>query len=186
VRDVVCHLTGACADVLAGRLEGVTTEPWTAAQVDARRDTPFAAVLAEWAELSPSIEDRLRQFAQLMGAMVADIATHEQDLRGALGEAGARDSAGMDFGLQLFIAGLDTRLKEKSLGLRLYAGNQEWEVGEGAPAATVTAPDAFELNRALLGRRSRAQVTAWDWDGDPTPFLETFFTFGPTGTDLIE
>src|SRR4051794_6630153 len=38
VKDVVAHVTGVCADVLAGNLDGVTTEPWTAAQVGQRRD----------------------------------------------------------------------------------------------------------------------------------------------------
>jgi uncharacterized protein (TIGR03083 family) len=186
VRDVVAHLTGGCDDILAGRLDGVTTEPWTAAQVDKRKGTPLDAVLAEWAELSPRIEDQLRQFGEVMGALVADIATHEQDLRGALQQPGARDSAGMDFGLQLLVSWLDGRLEEHGLGLRVRAANQEWEVGKGAPGATVTAPDAYELNRALLGRRSRAQVAAWEWDAEPSPYLDAFFTFPPRDTDLVE
>ena len=33
VKDVVAHLCGACEDILAGRLEGVATDPWTEAQV---------------------------------------------------------------------------------------------------------------------------------------------------------
>ena len=37
VGDVVAHLTGVVDDVMAGRLEGVATDPWTEAQVVARR-----------------------------------------------------------------------------------------------------------------------------------------------------
>ena len=33
VRDVVAHLSGVCADIVNGNLDGVTTDPWTAVQV---------------------------------------------------------------------------------------------------------------------------------------------------------
>jgi uncharacterized protein (TIGR03083 family) len=186
VRELVCHLTGVCADVVEGRLDGVTTEPWTAAQVDARRDRSLDEVLTEWSEWSPEVEDRLRQFGQVMGAMVADVATHEQDLRAALGPPGGRESAGMDFALQMLVGALDARLKEKGLALGLRAGNQEWEVGEGDPKATVTAPDVYELNRALNGRRSRAQVAGFAWAGDPDPYLDLFSIFPAAETDQLE
>jgi len=45
VKDVVAHLAGVCADILAGNLEGLTTEPWTAAQVEARRDKDLGQCL---------------------------------------------------------------------------------------------------------------------------------------------
>ncbi len=45
---------------------------------------------------------------------------------------------------------------------------QERVLGEGDPAATVTA-DRFELVRMFGGRRSRAQILAASWSGDPTP-----------------
>ena len=48
---------------------------------------------------------------------------------------------------------------------------------------TVTAP-VFEIFRAVAGRRSRAQVAAFGWDGgtasfEPGPYLDTFCVFGP-------
>ena len=48
VHDVVAHLTGVCADILAGNIAGVATDPWTDAQVCARRDRSVEEVLAEW------------------------------------------------------------------------------------------------------------------------------------------
>src|SRR4029079_14005929 len=50
VHDVVAHLVGVPADILAGRLEGVTTDAWTEAQVAPRRELPTLALLAEWGE----------------------------------------------------------------------------------------------------------------------------------------
>lgn len=40
VHDVVAHVTGIVDDALAGRLDGVATDPWTAAQVDAGVASP--------------------------------------------------------------------------------------------------------------------------------------------------
>ena len=45
VQDVVAHLAGACADALAGRLDGVTTAAWADAQVAARRERTLADLL---------------------------------------------------------------------------------------------------------------------------------------------
>src|SRR5262249_34453842 len=56
VRDVVAHVTGVCADVIAGNVDGVATEPWTAAQVAARRQQSVDDILTEWSEVAPQVE----------------------------------------------------------------------------------------------------------------------------------
>jgi uncharacterized protein (TIGR03083 family) len=48
VHDVLAHLSGVVADVLAGNFAGIATEPWTLAQVEARRDASVEELLAEW------------------------------------------------------------------------------------------------------------------------------------------
>lgn len=45
-RQLVAHLSGAAADVVAGRTNRVGTPPWTAAQATARAGHPPDAVLA--------------------------------------------------------------------------------------------------------------------------------------------
>jgi hypothetical protein len=50
--------------------------------------------------------------------------------------------------------------------------------GDGDPGATVSAPE-FELFRAMSGRRSRAQVAAFEWQGDSGPYLDVLCVFGP-------
>jgi uncharacterized protein (TIGR03083 family) len=186
VRDVVGHLTGVCADVMEGRLEGAATPPWTAAQIDARRAKSLEEVLAEWDERSPAIEAMLAGSGMAVNALVADVVTHEQDIRSALGRPGARDSAGMDAALQIFAGGLDARLRAQGRpAIRIDAGSQEWVLGEGDPAATL-ATNSYDLTRALIGRRSRAQVAAMGWDGDSEPFLDVFAGFPMSETDLAE
>jgi len=62
VKDVIAHVTGVCTDVLEGNLDGVTTAPWTAAQVAKRSDKSLAEILSEWAEVAPRWKPWLRSF----------------------------------------------------------------------------------------------------------------------------
>jgi hypothetical protein len=73
VHDVVAHLAGTVTDVLGGRLDGVGSDPWTAA-VGTRRDMPIAALVDEWAEGSPQFEDGVRAVGPPMaGVAVSDL-----------------------------------------------------------------------------------------------------------------
>ena len=40
VSDISAHVTGVMADITAGRLEGIDTQPWYERQVDERRGRP--------------------------------------------------------------------------------------------------------------------------------------------------
>jgi uncharacterized protein (TIGR03083 family) len=184
VKDVVAHLTGVCADIQDGRMDGAPGPAWSAFQVEQRRTAPLEDVLDEWERRAPGLEAMISERGPTMGFLVADVATHEQDVRSALGRTGGRDSDGMDASLQTFVGALDRKLREGGLpALTLVAGTEEWTVGEGAVGATVTA-DRYELTRALVGRRSRAQVEAFDWTGDPAPYLDVFSVFPPCDADL--
>ncbi|MCB1246405.1 MAG: maleylpyruvate isomerase N-terminal domain-containing protein, partial [Acidimicrobiia bacterium] len=46
--DVVRHLAGVTADTINGVFDGLASDEWTDAQVSARRDMTFEAVLDEW------------------------------------------------------------------------------------------------------------------------------------------
>ncbi len=61
--------------------------------------------------------------------------------------------------------------------LRLVTGAVDVTRGEGAPTATLTL-EPFEALRALTGRRSPDQMRAYQWDGDPEPWMDAF-TWGP-------
>jgi len=187
VRDVVCHLSGNLADILSGNIEGVATDPWTAAQVDARCDTPIDEVLGEWSANGPTIEAMLNDFGPTGIQLVMDTITHEHDIRGAVNQPGARDTEAVDASLQWLVNSLGERLTAGNLpGVRVVSGDQEWVVGPGEPEATVTAPDDFELLRALIGRRSVTQVAGWKWEGEAGPYLGVFAPWGLRNTDLVE
>jgi hypothetical protein len=46
--------------------------------------------------------------------------------------------------------------------------------------------DPFELARAVNGRRSPEQIRAFDWEGDPEPFMHLFYPYGPRSEALVE
>jgi uncharacterized protein (TIGR03083 family) len=190
VRDVIAHVTGVCADVLAGRMDGVATEPWTAAQVADRKGASLSEILAEWAQVSPQVEAMAPHFpARMDEQWVLDLTTHEHDIRGALGQPGARDAAGvlvaLDFAATM---GLAQSVAARGLpAVLVKAGDREFAVGTGEPAASVEGTP-FELLRAMTGRRSEAQVRALRWDGD-VDLVVPAFEFGPftfPDADLVE
>ena len=189
VHDVVAHLTGVCADILGGNLDGVATDPWTAAQVEVRRHRTIDEVVAEWSELAPQVEAMADNFGPAGNQLVADLTTHEHDIRGALSRPGARQSEGVMVATEFVVAsGLDSALRAHELPpLEVRAGEQSWVVGGTEPSGRLEGP-AFELMRALTGRRSRRQICALGWTVDPAPYLPAF-QFGPfttSPTDLEE
>jgi uncharacterized protein (TIGR03083 family) len=187
VNDVVSHLTGNVSNILDDKIDGLGTEPWTAEQVEERRGRTLEEVLAEWEQKAPKLEATLEaRDLRLAFALAADLATHEQDIRGAAALPGARDSAAVALAAWAFAFTLGERLREQSLPpLRVRADDEDLLNGDADASATVKA-DRFELSRALTGRRSVRQIRALDWDGDPTPYLSTFSHFAPRDSDLVE
>jgi uncharacterized protein (TIGR03083 family) len=188
VHDVVAHATGIVADVNAGRLDGVASDPWTQAQVDARKDTPTNDVLDEWSREAATFEPTLDTAAKAVSrTLLIDLVTHEHDVRGGLGTPGGRDTEAYEIGRKGFAVGLAKSLEKHGLpALRLEAPDWSFDAGD-SPAVTVRAKDSFEFFRALAGRRSRAQVLAYDWSGDPAPYLPVLNHFGPLPEqDIIE
>jgi uncharacterized protein (TIGR03083 family) len=109
VRDVIAHLSGLATDIASGNIDGAATDAWTAAQVDARRGLSVGDLLDESDDVGPRLAAFVDDFPGRYGAQVtADIAVHEQDIRGALGRPAVRDSAGvahcLDFLLETFVA----------------------------------------------------------------------------------
>lgn len=178
VRDLVTHLVGVASDVTSGRMEGAATPAWTEAQLAARAGNSIADSVAEWRSLQGAVDEVMEGGSRLGFIMVADVTTHELDLRGALGDRGGRDSDAVGLLAGGFAQGLGSRLTDAELpALRLAAGEGEWVAGEGEPAATLTTPSYFELLRALTGRRTAQEIRGYDWEGDPTPWIATLSIF---------
>jgi uncharacterized protein (TIGR03083 family) len=201
VHDVVAHLAGVCADIMAGNVAGAATDPWTAAQVDARRERSFGEILAEWDDVGPQVAAFADDFPGRVGnQFITDVTEHEHDLRGTLGRAGAGVSDGVRIGADFLVnVFLNPGVTALGLGpLEVRAGDRTWVVGTGEPPTAdiggasgdalmstevVPEPTAtpagtldveeFELFRALTGRRSAAQICRFEWSVDAEPYLQS-------------
>lgn len=168
VHDVVAHLVGVSDDVVNGRLDGIASDPWTQAQVDRRSDVATADLLAEWEENGPAFEAMLAGVpAEIAGQAIFDAATHEHDLRHAIGAPGARESNAISLAWEWIV---DARTRQGGRALCFVIDGDEQVSGTGAVVARVEAP-RFELFRAVAGRRAAEEIASYKWDPDPDPTL---------------
>jgi uncharacterized protein (TIGR03083 family) len=179
VRDVVGHLTAVGEDVLEGRLTGPPSSEQTAAQVARFADRPFDDVLARWDDVAPGFEEVIDGFE--VWPAVLDVATHEQDIRGAIGVPGGRDTEVVRLGADRLLTWL-----QPPVALRVVTEDQTYELGPDGAGPVVLRTGRFEALRWRLGRRSRRQLAQLDWTGDPRPVLDHLVVFGPAATDIDE
>lgn len=151
VKDVFAHQAGVASDILENNLEGVTTDPWTEIQVENRRSDDLTQVTQEWATTQPQVAGLLQPISETVDPRLAlDAFIHECDLHAVLDIPPHADDPIADFG-----AGLARR---------------GWEANQrkAGMASVRVEVDNYELLRAATGRRSLAQVLAWNWQ-DPEP-----------------
>jgi uncharacterized protein (TIGR03083 family) len=164
VHDVLAHMVGLCDDVLQRRLDGVTTDPWTEAQVVARRDRSGRELLDEWERLAPDFEAGMAQLPPVIaGQILFDAFTHEHDIRHALGVPDARDGEALALVFQWLV---DVRTNTGGRAITFVTEAGPVVAGAGDPVATVRA-GRFEVVRASTGRRSASEIAAYDWDPAP-------------------
>src|SRR4051812_24805127 len=133
--DVVAHLVGVPDDVVNGRLEGIASDPWTQAQVDKRAALATTDLLAEWDEKGPAFEALLASApAEIAGQAIFDAATHEHDLRHALGLPGARGSDAIAVGWDWII---DARTRGGGHALCFVTDGDEQVSGTGDVVARI-------------------------------------------------
>jgi uncharacterized protein (TIGR03083 family) len=216
VHDVVAHLAGVADDIIAGRLDGVATDAWTATQVNGRREVATADVLGEWEGTGDAFASMLDDFPGWFGVQaVMDLTVHEHDIRGALRAPGARDSEAVVSGLDMLMSAIlhPVACLREVPPLLVRAASDGWVLGgepppsldagdpvaaallsgsrpspEGVTPAATLAASRFELFRAATGRRSEAQIRGYEWSADPAPYL-ALFSCGPftvRDTDLVE
>ena len=194
VQDVVAHLAAIVEDALAGRLTGPPSEEQTAVQVARYNSRPITQTLAEWTAAAPRFEEIIRTFD--VPPAVIDVASHEQDIRGALGLPGARDCAAIwhmaGWLLERLSAPVPVRVTVEDAEFRAGPSGDGRAAAEPSPGAGEVEPvlglrtTRFEAFRWRMGRRSRNQLAALDWSGDPAPVLDHLAVFGPARSDITE
>lgn len=191
IHDLLAHMCGTASDVVNGRLDGVTTDPWTDAQVTERSDRSTEEIVAEWNGVLPALCDLIDAMGDAVDPrLFIDLWTHEQDLRGAIGTPGGIDDpivAGFaptiatGFEKRAAKAGLDP-LRVEVMGLAADAPRPAVR-----PTASVRV-GAFDLMRGLTGRRSRRQIGDWEWDGatDTDAYAEALCVFTVARRDIAD
>lgn len=186
ISDVLSHVAGVAIDIVDGRIEGAGTDPWTAAQVERWRGTDPAEMIERWNKaLGPAAE---MAAAGNQARVVFDCHTHEQDVRGALGRPGNRDSEAA----QALMHGFASIPADRSIAVERTDGPALLVPGSSAAAGTdadlvLAGVTGFEFARSRLGRRSADQVRGWDWSERPTDaLLNSWFVFGPAAQAVDE
>jgi uncharacterized protein (TIGR03083 family) len=179
VRDVVAHVVGVAEDLVSGRLTLPPTDEETAAQVARFRDHDMVGLLAAWATAAAAL-DRLVETAEVKPPL-GDITSHEHDIRAAIGRPGARDSEAVWKSSDQLLANLRTPVP-----LLVIVEDGQYRSGPDGGTELRLRTTRFEALRWRTGRRSRSQLAAMDWSGDPTPVLDHLYLFGPAGADFHE
>ena len=205
VRDVVAHVTGLAVDAAAGTMPidlnlmeqfrdpevAAARDEYADGQVLRRQDRPPEALLSEWAAAEPDLLARLR--GENGGfpfgfdvVLTTDLCVHTDDVANALGLPPNRNLSAARVAVAGYSFGVDYRIRALDLpALRLRYDGKEKTLGEGPPAATLSA-DSWELLRVLGGRRSRRQILALDWEGDPEPYVRLLPAYGEREDALFE
>jgi uncharacterized protein (TIGR03083 family) len=185
IRDALTHVTGITADLNRLDFGGLDPDAWTARQVERHRTSPIEQIITEWDAEAPTFEEGLRLLGYETGShFVGDLHAHLQDVRATLGLAPQDAETTVRVALDFYLHSLDEALRTDAAGtLTVVAGGERHVAGDGQPEATLTA-DAFEVLRALSGRRSLRQVLALEWTGAADALAPTVSRYPLPRTDL--
>ena len=141
VQQTFSHLVGVPEDLLAGRMEGITSDTWTNAQVQRHAGESLAELRSALEATIPSFDAILPGIPHPSNSqLVMDALAHELDLREAL----------------------DLECEESSIALSV---TKAWLLGlierqdpSALPGIEAATCSDLDLVRALTGRRSAAQM----------------------------
>lgn len=193
IRDTYAHLAGVCYDVVTGAEFDIHDPQWTAGHVAAREGMPLAEICEQWAPDAAQLEELLDKPGMRPAVIsVFDVFHHSHDIRGALGRVEARDTPQAAFVAKVMASfkGMEWAHEGRPpIRLTTPSGSRVWgaaaDDAEPDVIASLETSD-FELARIFIGRRSRAQMLAAGWQGDPEGIVDFLPVFGPPVTDLTE
>ena len=184
VHDVIAHLAGVAADAVNGVHPGESLDDWTAHHVAERVGTATNLVLREWERSSSQFEVLLNRDTSTLPASVIDLATHDDDIRGAIGRPSASSPVHDALPLLLSQRWLQGIERSGLTPVRVVMSNGDPWAGDSDAPLTVRATPSF-LYRAAMGRRSRAQIEQCFSEGPPSAaHVDLLCVFGPSNDDL--
>ncbi len=175
VHDVLGHLAGLCDDWVAHRLDGYASDDWTAGQVERFETLDGSEILRHWGQAMDAFAalDPDPSLGPPARWAFGDAVVHEADLRGALRSERVPAPA-----VDLAMVGSRRRWQDVHdraglPGIEIRPTDRPVSPGWSAPTAgavVVEAP-AYEVFRAIAGRRSASQIQGWAWSQDPEPYI---------------
>lgn len=201
VRDVTAHVAGLADDAATGSMPELDLlEQWRDEEVAARRDAmtadqverggeeSLAVIVARWHDGTRRLAPMLRGLVPFPGSpplgiahvLVTDLTVHAQDVLSALHAPQIADGAPVAIAVATYGAGVDYRVRQLGLDALVLGYDDKARVlgGTDGPVGARVTAERSELLRALAGRRSRAQIAALDWQGDPEPYLAIIPAYG--------
>jgi uncharacterized protein (TIGR03083 family) len=211
INDVVAHLTHVAGAYAAGHHSYSTqdmnelavvlsddlpdVDRWAQEGVDERRCFSFEEIINEWFDQTGALCQMMagrRPLPRgtsrdtLAWAAVSDLATHAQDIRGALCAQPDREAYATKLAYASFTMMLEVRAASADVpSIRMVT--QRGEVVIGAQAATRTVEvDWYELLRATAGRRNVHQIRRLFAPNDASPYLAVISPYPlPVGPLLV-
>jgi hypothetical protein len=158
-------------------------EAWIANGVQAQRATPIAALVDEWAQLEADAPP------DALSGLFPDITVHFFDLLGAARTRAHRTHPFVVAALAFWLQQSSTRLErtaQRRVRLEMLDGVGQREVIGESGAEVVVAGSAFELLRAITGRRSLRQAAKLQWERADEFAVRSFPAYGWRQDDLDE
>lgn len=194
VRDVVAHLVGNAADIVAQRLEGAGSVEYNQRQIDERAGKGPDELLAEWSEQGPLLEQGILALpdevwtapyppfgttGEAVQRLLEDIWVHAQDIRIPLG-----DDPVPGPGIEATIDVLERELRERCPRLAPEVGTVQIEASDISRSAAVgdgvsvkVAGDPITVALAATGRVPLEKLSVSP--AAPSGFAEAFNIYGP-------
>ncbi len=188
VIDVAAHVCGIVDDVVNQNTDGLGTDAWTEAQVEKRQGHTIGEICDEWMGYAPQL-DAMIAGNQFFGVRITgDLIIHLHDVQQALGLDIDRDDLATRAAAHRYAPTLQERaLDQMGLGIRIeLTDGDTYEAPTDAASQIRLRATSYDFLRSVTGRRSRNQVEALDWDGDPAALLDTAWnTYGPLREDDV-
>jgi uncharacterized protein (TIGR03083 family) len=168
VHDLLAHMSGIPEALTANDVPTGDLQSWLDGLVESRRDVDAAELLDRWAACADGASSLVDGGA---GLLLIDVVTHEHDLRGALGQPGARGAPEVRAVIQPVLDVLSPAMTGAGLGaLLIDAGGVQWASHLARPGCTLHV-DPWEASRALQSRRTAEELRSIPAMGDIEPYL---------------
>ncbi len=204
VHDVVAHHVGVISDASTGnapeipdgvdflrdfdQVIGTVFADMSARQVRERSSRSVVELVDEWGSASSILWSMFRGERPVApfpitpdvapSVAINDVVVHEGDVREALGLGPAPETTALSLALTNYSFMAAVKVQSAGLpALRLRYEDREKVIGAGEPVATLTGT-RHDLVRVLASRRSREQILAMEWDGDPSPYVDLLPAYG--------